>query len=84
MKKICRQCADEMSIKLGEKDAKIEALKCQLRHYKRQGKGWFRIGRLLNGEAIYCSTDGNIAIEKDHEFLVTPSGADLKELKEPF
>ena len=83
MKRICRQCADEMSILLGEKDAEIEALKSRLRWCRRKLGGWQRIGSLRNGEAIYCDTDGDIAIEKDHEFLVIPSEAEKKELKEP-
>ena len=84
MNQIRKQSEQETSVLLGEKDAEIEELKTRLRWCRRKLGGWQRIGRLRNGEAIYCDTDWDIGIEKDHEFLVMPSEAELQELKGHF
>ena len=42
---------------------------------------WQKIGWMKSGEAIYCSENYDLAIEKDYEFLVEPSEYELKELK---
>ena len=82
MKRICRQCADEMSIKLGEKDAEIEELRCELRRLKKSNDGWGQMGCLRSGEPVYCRRGGVLAVERDHEFLVEPTREELDEIIE--
>ena len=43
--------------------------------------GWQKIGYMKNREAIYCDPEGEIAIEKDYEFLVEPSETEIRELQ---
>ena len=82
MKRICRQCAEEVSIKLGEKDAEIEELRCELQRLKRSNNGWWKMGCLRNGEAVYTRRGAVVAVERDHEFLVEPTREELNEIIE--
>ena len=82
MKKICRQCAEEVSLLLGERDAVIEELRSELKRRKRSMAEWQQMGCLRSGEAVYCRQGGVIAVEKDHEFLVVPNREELDEIIE--
>lgn len=44
-------------------------------------KGWYKIGTLKNGEAIYCHTNGEIGIEKNFTHIVNPSKEEIQEIK---
>ena len=82
MKRICRECGEAMSRVIGKKDAEIEELKCELRRIKISNNGWWQMGRLRSGEAVYCRRGGVLAVEKDHELLVTPTKVELEEIIE--
>jgi len=42
---------------------------------------WHKIGNLKSGEAIYCGVKEEIAIEKEHHYLVAPNEEEMLELK---
>ena len=73
--------AKEVSLMLGEKDAEIERLRKELETSRWKKRGWQKIGWMRNREAIYCSKEGEIAIEKDHQWLVSPNDSELREFK---
>ena len=80
MERMCRLCAKEASIKLGEKDAIIEELRYEVRQLKSVNNGWGQMGCLRSGEAVYCRRGGVVAVERDHEFLVEPTREELNEI----
>ena len=42
---------------------------------------WYKIGNLKSGEAIYCGANEEIAIEKEHCYLVASNEEEMLELK---
>lgn len=42
---------------------------------------WTFVGTMANGERIYYAQGGELAIEKDHTYLVAPSPAELAETR---
>lgn len=43
-------------------------------------KTWTLAGRLNTGEAVYRSTDGRLAVEKDYSYLVDASAEEKAEI----
>lgn len=41
---------------------------------------WQEVGRTKKGEAVYRSVAGNLAVEKDHDFLCEPTKRELEEI----
>ena len=82
MNEVCRECGEAMSRAIGKKDAEIEELRCELRRLKKSNNGWWQMGRLRSGEAVYCRRGGRLAVEKDYETLVAPTKEELDEIIE--
>ena len=73
--------AREVSLLLGEKDAQIEEMKCRLKALQERRPRWFRIGEMETGEGIYCDGPGELAIMKEHRYLVEPTQEEMQELR---
>ena len=46
--------------------------------------GWELLGQLGNRENVYYQPNGDLAVEKDHTFLVTPTEGEMYEICETY